>query len=272
MSVQSVERAVAILDYLSRRPTGVPLNEIAQAASLHASTCFRILKTLKNQGLVEQLAEGGSYRPGPGLLILASRLLLQVDLVSLGVPHVNALCSETEESVHLCVLMQGEAREIAARESDQPVRAAAGVGTRMPLHSTAVGKVLLAFQASAEERERLLDSIVLQRHTAHTVTDPQRLKREVEQIRQQGFALNDREFHVGTAAVAAPVLNFMGDVVASLGIALPDVRFSGPARSRLIDATRRHAYELSRELGYSLAEDEVPPVRSSEEARSADAR
>lgn len=250
MIVQSVQKSLAILEVLSDNPSGIALNEISRRTVLNISTCHHILKTLEELGYVERVTSGRLYKMGPAMLIMASKWLLSSNVVSISIPHVNGLAQESGETVHLSVLFQGEAYDVAAKESSQRIRAAAAPGYHMPLHCTAVGKVLLAFQ-SDPERERLLRSIRPERFTNQTITNIDQLKNQIEIIRQNGFSINEKEFHEESSAIAAPVLNYRGDIVAALGVAVPVMRFTAERCSALVEMVKRRAQAISLELGFS---------------------
>ncbi len=221
--VNSVERAVSILQVLARRgPT--PITQISTELSIHKSTVFRLLSTLEARGLVDQNTSRGRYQLGYGVVQLAAGVTRKLDLSLVGRPICTALAEAVGETVNLAVL-DGE----AAVSIDQVIGSAAmtsvnWVGQRDPLHAAAAGKVFLAFM-TAEERAAALPT-ELERFTDDTTINRDALKAQLEDVRRQGFSFTLEELEVGLAAVAAPIRALDGSVVAALAISGPTFRIN----------------------------------------------
>jgi len=155
----------------------------------------------------------------------------------------------TRETVHLAVLQEGRAISIEKFDSPHPVGLDARLGGVMPLHCTGVGKVLLAYQ-DEEARERMLPSLPLARMTARTMTTLTALRKQLEQVHRQGYAVDQEEAVEGLRCVAAPLINHLGQTVAAFSVAGPATRITStrvPEIARLVLATSR---EISFRLGY----------------------
>jgi DNA-binding IclR family transcriptional regulator len=245
-SVQSVDRAITILEILARLgEAGV--TEVAGELGVHKSTAFRLIGTMEARGLVEQADDRGKYRIGLGLVRMAGASAARTDLVQLARPTCKQLAAETGETVNIAVLADSTALyldQIAGSAALQPHN---WVGQRIPLHATSNGKVLLADL----DREQV-DALVprLTRHTARTITTRATLHRELERVREQGFAVAVDELEEGLSAMAAGVRDAHGDVVASLSVSGTSFRLDEATRATMLTPLLRAAEEVSRALGW----------------------
>ncbi|MDI3298563.1 MAG: IclR family transcriptional regulator [Bacillota bacterium] len=245
--VQAVERALDLLERLGRHPQGAALGTLAAEVGLHKSTVHRLLHTLAGRGYVLQ-TEQGAYRLGLRLVQLASALLEGLDLRAEARPFLQELLDRTNEVVHLVVMEQGEIVYIDKLEGSQTVRMHSSVGKRVPAHCTAVGKSILAHLPEAQ-LERILREKGLPRHTARTITDAAELRRHLEQVRAQGYALDLEENEEGIVCVAAPIRNHAGQVVAAISVSAPAMRMGERRTAALIPLVRATAERISRRLG-----------------------
>lgn len=217
--VAAVERAITILDELARARSELGTNEIARRTGINASTISRILATLADGGLVEHVTPTGRYRLGLGVVQLANAVHERLDIRSLARPHLTELAERTEETATLSLPAKQQAITLDFVQSALTVRSVAEVGRTSVVHATAVGKVFLAHGGTLPEGP-------LEAFTERTIVDPAVLVLEVAQIKARGWAqaLGEREADLN--AVAAPVLNKTGALVAILGVQGPAVRFS----------------------------------------------
>lgn len=245
--VQSVERAVDVLDLLERAGE-LGVADVAAQLGVHKSTAFRLLATLEQHDLVEVAGQRGRFRLGNGVLRLAAATAVRLDLVQESRAVTRRLAAAVGETVNVVTLAGHHALYL-----DQAAGAAARplhnwVGQRIPLHATSNGKVLLAFQSPAHLTDLLQP--VLPAYTPRTITDLGRLRRALAEVRRAGYATAVDELEVGLTAVAAPVCDAAGTVVGSLSISGPSRRI-GPARLReLAEQVRQAAGEVSRRLGW----------------------
>jgi DNA-binding IclR family transcriptional regulator len=180
---------------------------------------------LEGHRLVERSAESGRYRLGLRLFELGSRASSTLDLREHSRPHLSRVLSETQETVHFCVLDEGEALYLEKMEPQRSVRMASSIGRRAPVHCTAVGKAMLAALPEAEV------DLVLRRHgmkalTRHTVTDAADLKAQLKLIRSRGYAIDDEENEEGVRCVAAAVRDCLGRAVAAISVSGPSFRMT----------------------------------------------
>ncbi len=245
-AVQSVDRAITILETVARLgEAGV--SELARELTVHKSTAFRLLATMAARGLVEQSEDRGKYRIGLGLVRIAGTSAARTDVVRAARPVGKQLATETGETVNIAVL-----RDDAALYVDQ-IAGAAGlqphnwVGLRIPLHATSDGKVLLA-SLPPDDVDDLLPR--LEAHTERTLTRRSALHRELARVRERGYAIAVDELEEGLSALAAPIRDVHGDVVASLSLSGSTYRLSSDVLGTIVEPLVRSANEASLALGW----------------------
>lgn len=248
-TVQALERALKLLEALSQEKEGLGLNELARRVELHKSTVYRLLQTLKEHGYVEQDASHGKYNLGLKILELSGRILDRLDVRAVAHPYLKALADKSNEVAHLVILDGDEAVYIDKVEGNRTIRMYSQIGRRVPLHSTAVGKAILAHLAWPEA-QRLLERKGLTRFTPRTVTDWSTLAEHLERVRRQGYAVDDGENEEGIRCVGAPIFNHDHRVVAALSISGPEVNITWERIPELGELVRWASREISRRLGF----------------------
>jgi IclR family transcriptional regulator, KDG regulon repressor len=208
----------------------------------------RLATTLIEEGLLEQNGEDGKYRLGLLLFELGSQVRRKMDVSAEARPALRMLAEKTGETVHLAVLDHRSVLYGNRIESNRAIRSGFGLGTRAPLHCTAMGKALLAFQDDEVVAEALKAG--LPASTPRTITEPRAFRKELESVRARGYANEDEEIEAGLRSIAAPVRNDAGQVVAAIGISGPAQRLSkevlGAYAAHLVSATEF----VSQRLGY----------------------
>jgi DNA-binding IclR family transcriptional regulator len=247
--VQSVDRALTILDILARLgEAGV--TEIAGELGVHKSTAFRLVSTLESHGMVEQNEGRGKYRLGVGVLRLAGATTARLDVVQEARSICRKLAADSGETVNIAVLSDRSALYLDQVAGQSALQSHNWVGQHIPLHATSNGKVLLSELSSDEVDNRLPR---LTSYTSDTVTTRAKLRRELVEVREQGFAVAVDELEVGLTAIAAPIRNAHGDVIASLSVSGPTFRLTEPRVKELVPAVLDAADEVSRRLGHGSA-------------------
>ncbi|MEU5974350.1 IclR family transcriptional regulator [Streptomyces sp. NPDC047315] len=248
-AVQSVDRAVSVLESLARRgEAGV--TELADELGVHKSTAFRLLGALENRGLVTQIRDRGKYRLGAGMLRLAGAAARRLDVVQEGVPLCHELAAEIGETVNIAVLDDDAAVNVAQAHGTAAVTSCNWIGRRTPLHATSSGKVLLA-HAPAPVQDRVLAVGLLDAFTEHTITSPAALRPLLDEAVEQGYAVAVEELELGLNAVAAPVRSYDGTVIGALSVSGPVYRLGEDALPEAAKRTVTAADELSRRMGYA---------------------
>jgi DNA-binding IclR family transcriptional regulator len=244
-NVQSVDRALTILELLARRgEAGV--TELAGMLGVHKSTAFRLIATLEGHRLVEQIGDRGSYRLGAGVFRLAGATAARLDVVQEARPVCRQLAAETRETVNVAVLSENSALYLDQVAGSSGIQSHNWVGQHIPLHATSNGKVLLS-ELDEGRLGPILES--LPAYTPNTITVAQELRKELTRVRELGYAIAVDELEPGLTAVAAPIRNVYGDVVASMSASGPTFRLSGRIDD-LVEKVTEAAIEVSRRLGW----------------------
>lgn len=236
--VSSLERAIAVLGVLADSPTDLGTNEIARRVGINASSVSRLLATLVEEEFVRRMPDTGRYRLGPRLIELGNTALSRIDLRELARPRLVTLSEVTGETATISVPGEQTAITVDFVPSRSTVRSVAQLGRQSVLHATAIGKVVLAHGAN-------IPAEPLTAYTRHTITDAAELAREVAQVRERGWAEAMREREDDLNAVAVPVLDPTGTLVAILGLQGPAGRFDRRAMRTAVDQLRDHADRLS---------------------------
>jgi DNA-binding IclR family transcriptional regulator len=245
--VQSVDRALSVLDLLARRGE-VGVTDLAADLGVHKSTAFRLVTALERGQLVEQVGDRGKYRLGLGILRLAAATTARLDVTRESQPVCERLAQELGETVNVAILDEGSAMNVLQEFGTAAVGSRNWIGQRTPLHATSSGKVLLAF--ADETLRKAVLSGPLERHTELTVTDPDELRRQLDQAIQRGWASTDDELELGLAAVAAPIRNGGGRVIAAVSVSGPSYRLGAQAFPQAAARLIEGAAEISTRLGY----------------------
>lgn len=245
--VQSVDRAVTILELLARRgEAGV--TEMAAELGVHKSTAFRLVAALEIRGLVEQPGERGKYRLGLGLVRLAGAATVRLDLSQQSRPICERLAAEVAETINIAILDDDAAVNIDQVLGPSAVTTHNWVGQRTALHATSSGKVLLAHLPEAALERRLAEPLAS--YTARTITDARKLRKQLETVRAEGYACTIEELETGLNAVAAPLFAYHGQVVAAVSASGPSYRLSERRILEVAAAVQKAAAEISARLGY----------------------
>jgi IclR family KDG regulon transcriptional repressor len=247
-TVQSLERAFAILESIAGSNQPMSLAELSRATGLHTSTAFHLIKTLIVLGYVIQ-DETKRYRIGPRLFMQAAGAFNEVELVNLAMPHLQRLAEETGETTHLAVRADSGIAVIAKVDGRSSIRSSERVGIVRPAYCTAIGKVLLS-ALSKEDLDAYLRNGPYEAYTPKTITAPAALREEIKRVAATGTAYDDAEFNHELRCIAAPVRNFTQQTIAAFGISGPVWRVTLKDMQRLSTRVASIAADLSRDLGF----------------------
>ncbi|HKW78106.1 MAG TPA: IclR family transcriptional regulator [Candidatus Limnocylindria bacterium] len=242
-SVQSVDRALDLLEALGAADGEVSITALAARTGLHVSTVHRLLSTLLRRGYVRQNAETSRYYAGAKLATLAEGRSRYGEMRFRARPILRAITDQTRETANLVVLDDLAAVYIETVPSPQVVRLFTAVGNRVPLHATGAGKCLLASLPTVK-RDALLDRLELRPYTPHTIVEPAALRRALDEARERGFTIDDEEYDEGVRCVAVPV-GGMSDAMAAISVSAPSSRMTRQRCLELVPALRRSAAELA---------------------------
>ncbi len=260
---QAVQRAVALLKTFDEAHPELGLTALARAVGLNKATTYRLLTALESEGLIvksaagENLrhAQGGLYRLGPEAIALGMRALRSSDLRAVARPALEKLANETGETATLEVLAESDVLILDEVFGAHLVGATHWIGTRWHAYATSTGKAMLAFLPPSE-RGRLVPAR-LTALTKQTLTTRAALEAELARIREQGYAIANRELEADYIAIGAPIFNHEGRVVAAISVGGPHTRLTRGGVARLIPLVKNTAAQISRNLGYVKAVSEM---------------
>ena len=251
--VQTIERVSLILDILGKSPKGISVGELSEKVGFPKGTTHRLLSSLSYFNYVRQNSVSKNYHLGFRLVELGNRLLSQIDFRTEARPFLVELANNTRETVHMVILDQNEGLYIDKVEAEHlptGLRMVSMLGSRIPAHCSSVGKVLLAWQPE-EKLLELVETKGLPRRTENTITDIERLKEHLKQVRKAGYALDNEENEIGIRCVGAPIYNQRSEVIAAISISVPAIRAEErQLETALKDQVIGTAFNISRKLGY----------------------
>ena len=219
VEIQSLARGLTILDLLSQSVAGVSITEVTAALDVDKGSASRLMSTLARHGYAIKDPATRRYALGPEIYRLSGSLQAQNPLHKTARPFLKQLMERTGECAHLAILAHGKALYIDQVESPATLSVNVQVGRMAPLHCTALGKVLLAYNMG--EFPASLDTF-----TPRTITDPASLRLHLEIVRQKGYALDNEEFDAGVCCIAVPAYDFHNSVVGAIGISGPATRLT----------------------------------------------
>lgn len=228
-SLQSLERGMAVIQVFSRERPALTLSEVANLTGITRATARRILLTLEKLGHVR--SDGRLFSPTPRLLTLGWAYLSSLNLSEIALPLMEALVEETHESCSAATLDLPDVVYVARVPTRRIMSITLSVGTRLPAHCTSMGRVLLA-SLPPDQLDRYLTTAELEGWTDRTITDRDRLRTVLEEVRSRGWALVDQELEIGLRSVAAPIRRGT-DTIAALNVS------SAVSRVSLDDLRRR---------------------------------
>ena len=248
-SVQSVERAIDILESFSAEEPGLGVGELSRRVSLPKSTVFRLLTTLESRGFIAQNSETSLYHLGVKLIPLANSVYVYSDLRQVARPYLRSLADTLEETTSLSVLVDAEIINLDQVEFTGRLVVRAGrAGYRMPFHATSAGKAILAYLPE-DELERLLAS-PLPTLTSATITDSDTLNSQLLEVRTRGYAISFEELEEGLHAISTPICNHEGNVIACISVSGPSYRLTRLRIEEISPQVIQAADQISRDLGY----------------------
>ncbi|OXM87415.1 IclR family transcriptional regulator [Paenibacillus rigui] len=250
--IQSLDRALQIIDLFDESTTELKITEISTRMQLHKSTVHSLLKTLQLHGYIDQNEESGKYKLGMKLLEKGQLLLQGMDIRTIARKHLASLSALTGQSTHLVILDGKEGVYIDKVEGDKAAIRYSRIGRRVPLHSSAVGKVLAAFQGE-EALTKLLHNYNYTVHTAATIHDEAAFVRELRQARAEGAAYDHEENEPGVRCGAAPIYDHTGAVIAAMSLSTLTSAVDESQFAEYVVLLKKEAAAISQLLGYRRA-------------------
>lgn len=247
-NIQSVHRAFEIWEYIIEGGAGYRLSEIAEHCNLNKTTTYHLLKTLESRGYVEKNFDTQNYKMGWKSFDVASQIYDNQNVVQLGRPYLEKLFQEFNETVLLCYC--GWVKNcymgtcFCQFESTNPLHTSIPVGTHLPLHCTAQGKLYLS-NLSDNMLEKHFETLDMKAFTPYTITSKERLKEQLKDLKKKGYCIEREEYQEGVCTIAVPVLKYTGRVVSSIVVSLPVQRASEEYLQKIKDRMIPMSKELS---------------------------
>lgn len=255
--VPALDRGLQILQTLSGERRKLSLSEIAAALGVTRSSAYRLLYTLGHFGFVDCDPETKSYMLGPQVLRLGYGYLASRDLVEVAMPHLVRLRDRTSWSAHLGELQGRDVLYLARVPTRRSIASTVHVGTRLPAHATAMGRILLSQLSESEIRELYQDERAVSLGAAQGV-DAARLLRQLAEDRASGVVVQNAVYEPGVASVAAPIYDVTGKILAAINISTvalftTDAELNGPLKGEVLAAAQAISHDLGRHNAYSPA-------------------
>lgn len=249
-TVQTLDRALDILEVLARSEESLGVTEIGNRIGLHKSTVHRILQTLCYRGYVEKEKERERYHLGIKIVELGIRFFNDLEIRKVAGDILSPLAKSLDEVVHMVLFDDGEIVYIDKRESSQLVSMHSKVGRRALMHCTAAGKAILSTM-SEEDVRLILKTKGMPGFTHMTITDPDRLIEQLKEIRQKGYAMEAEENEVGVLCLGTPIFDYSGRAMAAISVSGPATRMKEKGTERIGEEIKKAGLEISSKMGYS---------------------
>lgn len=246
--IPNLTKACEVIKILADRPNGITSAQAEKLTGTSKTTIFRILKTLCAQNFAEK--RGGVFFAGPGLIQIGLNSLNSLEIRSMSAPHLALLAEKTHYTAHIAIPSGFQSLIIQVHDSPNPVRVASRSGTTVPLHCSSTGKVFLAYIYERQLKE-YFSAAEIEQKTSNTIVSLERMQKEIVRIRDDGFAVDDHEFHEDVWCVAGPVMDSSGKVIAAIGVTGPSVQSDSNRKNEICIQVKKAAEKLSTELGYN---------------------
>lgn len=249
-SVAAVLKVFAVLQALAERDeTGI--SELSVRLAMPKATVYRFLQTMKTLGYVRQEPDTERYGLTMRLFELGSKALQYPDLIELAKGHMQRLADATGETVHLGMLIDSEIIYVHKVDSRHMLGMYSRVGRRAPLHCTAIGKVLMAWEAPAR-RDVILQGCDFRRYRDKTITDRAAFDAELARTQEQGFGVDREEFDDHIRCIGIPIFDRMNQVIAGLSVSFPSFRYDEAREPELVGMLRDASRSISSQLGCTV--------------------
>lgn len=248
-TIGSVIKAIEVLEELAKSEDGLGVTEISNNLNYGVSATYHLLNTLKQCNIIEQDKKTKKYRIGFALFRICGMAKRQNALASLAQPYLDKLREMVGETSNLMILDGNEIIYVAQSESNQMLKLFTQLGAKVPFYCTGGGKAILAYQPQ-KVKDLLLSNTNFIKYTKNTISDINQLMKELDAIKQQGYAIDNEEREEGVTCIAAPVFDCYGEAIASISISGPTYRLKEKQIPIIIKNVMDTAKEMSRSLGY----------------------
>jgi len=248
--IRSVSHALDVLEQFTSDADELGVTELSKRLKLHKNNIFRLLATLESRGYIEQNKATENYRLGVRSLQLGQAYVGRMGLLRQARPIMESLAKQCRETAYVAVSRRGGMVPLESVDADQPIRLVSQIGESLPLHCTAVGKALLAFESEDELKARVPEA--LKKYTATTVTERQVLLQQLRAVVEKGYAVDAGEYQEDIRSIAVPIRDYTRRVVGTLAVSGPAYRMT-PERlqKEMAPMVVKAGNELASRLGYN---------------------
>ncbi|WP_070000341.1 IclR family transcriptional regulator [Cellulosilyticum sp. I15G10I2] len=247
-TLQTVDRALQLLEIISEYPQGLCTKELEDLLELNKITVHRLLATLENRGFLERV--GSNYIIGLKMVELSSMKLNNIELKTEASPYLRQLVNISKLPVQMAILDQTEAIFIEKIHTVNSLRMYCQIGKRIPLYCSGVGKALL-LQEDDENILAILSKITFEKFTPTTLETPKQVLDEIKTARKCGYTIDNEEHEIGIFCIAAPIYDYRGKIIAALSIAGESKAFVEKPTKEFTGLVKQTAMDISARLGYT---------------------
>ncbi|MGD1883144.1 MAG: HTH-type transcriptional regulator BhcR [Paracoccaceae bacterium] len=247
-TIKSLDRAMVVFERLSEIGSAT-LSELASDMDQAPASIYRVLVTLEGRGLVDFDEAGQTWHVGARAFLIGARFLRRTSLVERARPILRNLMETTGETANLGIERDGRVIFVSQVETHSSIRAFFPPGTAAPLHSSGIGKALLA-EMTETARTRVLGPGPFERFTPSTICEPDSLEQDLAAAKERGFSLDAEERNLGMRCIAAPIFDLNGEVVGGISVSGPTSRIEDAVIPRLAEAVRKAARDVSEGMGH----------------------
>lgn len=258
--ITALQRGLSLLHLFSEFPRGLSAKRVAALSRLPVSTVHRFLANLVTAGFLNRDAEG-THHLGIACFCIGQAAVGQLDIRRLSLPYLQELNQQTRETIHLTMRHGLSAVYVEKLDSPEQLRIHSRIGASVPLHCTAVGKVMLAYMPQ-DEQDLVLPQLDLKRLTPNSVGNLQELRTELYRVRKNGYACDLEEHELHIRCVAAPIWDHTGSVQSSLSITAPTLRMPVTRLRQLAPVIQSAGLKISSELGYRATASSTSALRN----------
>jgi len=248
--IKSADRVLDILEITGSKRIGITHGVIAKELNIPKGSLTQLLSNLVSRNYLSFEQTNKLYKLGPQLLILTGEYLSSFDVVKVGQPIIRELVDKINESAEIVVLKESESMIVCKEDCDRPLKRVISIGDHSPAYSTAGGKAILSYLPK-DEMDHFINKVKFHPTTKKTITDAKSLIDELNEIQSNKLAYGREERYEGIVAMAAPVFNLYGRVVASVVVTIPTVRFTHKKEKKIEIAIKNTAKKISQQIGYN---------------------
>lgn len=248
-NVQSVERALDIIEVLAVEPEGLGVTEIAGRIHLHKSTVHRLISTLTARGYLEK-TDAGNYKVGIKLIGAVSCYINSLELQTEARPYLAKITGALNLTAHLGVLDGNQVVYIEKMDVVSSIKLYSQIGLHVHAYCSSLGKCLLS-NYSKEDLENRMANCSFIKFTAKTISSMEEFHEEMKKVRAQGWAMDDEESETGHRCIGAPIYDYRGDIIASISASGPTALLTRERIPQVVDYLKDAAAQLSRDMGYN---------------------